>query len=384
MPTTCNGLRCHGIVVSTSETSHPDNETPVNHIAITRTAAPRPTPADETLAFGRVFSDHMFLMNYEDGKGWHNPRIEPYAPFTMDPACCVLHYGQSIFDGLKAFRGPDGTVRLFRLPDHARRVNRSAHYLCIPELDPAMVEESIRALVKIDQRWVPSMAGTSLYIRPTVIATETFLGVHPSNSYLYYVIVGPVGAYYKEGMNPARILASDTYVRAVQGGLGAAKTAGNYAASLFGAEVAAKAGYTQVLWLDGVEHKYLDEVGTMNIMLKIGDEVLTPPLNGAILAGITRDSVLTLLHDWGLRVSERPIAIDDVLAAARAGTLEMWGTGTAAVISPVGELGYKGERYVINGGKTGTLTQKLYDTIVGIQYGTAPDPHGWARPLENR
>jgi branched-chain amino acid aminotransferase len=384
MPTTCNGLRCHGIVVSTSETSHPDNETQVNHIAITRTAAPRPTPADETLAFGRVFSDHMFLMNYEDGKGWHNPRIEPYAPFTMDPACCVLHYGQSIFDGLKAFRGPDGTVRLFRLPDHARRVNRSAHYLCIPELDPAMVEESIRALVKIDQRWVPSMPGTSLYIRPTVIATETFLGVHPSNSYLYYVIVGPVGAYYKEGMNPVRILASDTYVRAVQGGLGAAKTAGNYAASLFGAEVAAKAGYTQVLWLDGVEHKYLDEVGTMNIMLKIGDEVLTPPLNGAILAGITRDSVLTLLHDWGLRVSERPIAIEDVLAAARAGTLEMWGTGTAAVISPVGELGYKGERYVINGGKTGTLTQKLYDTIVGIQYGTAPDPHGWARPLENR
>ena len=346
----------------------------MNHIAITRTAAPRPTPADETLAFGRVFSDHMFLMNYEDGKGWHNPRIEPYAPFTMDPACCVLHYGQSIFDGLKAFRGPDGTVRLFRLPDHARRVNRSAHYLCIPELDPAMVEESIRALVKIDQRWVPSMPGTSLYIRPTVIATETFLGVHPSNSYLYYVIVGPVGAYYKEGMNPVRILASDTYVRAVQGGLGAAKTAGNYAASLFGAEVAAKAGYTQVLWLDGVEHKYLDEVGTMNIMLKIGDEVITPPLNGAILAGITRDSVLTLLHDWGLRVSERPIAIDDVLAAARTGTLEMWGTGTAAVISPVGELGYKGERYVINGGKTGALTQKLYDTIVGIQYRHRPRP----------
>jgi branched-chain amino acid aminotransferase len=356
----------------------------VTQIAITRTATPKPTPADESLTFGKVFSDHMFLMNYEDGKGWHNPRIEPYAPFTMDPACCVLHYGQSIFDGLKAFRGPDGKVRLFRLPDHARRVNRSAHYLCIPALDPAMVEDSIRTLVQVDQRWVPSMPGTSLYIRPTVIATETFLGVHPSNSYLYYVIVGPVGAYYKEGMNPVRILASDTYVRAVQGGLGAAKTAGNYAASLFGAEVAAKAGYTQVLWLDGVEHKYLDEVGTMNIMLKIGDEVVTPPLNGAILAGITRNSVLTLLHDWGLRVSERPIAIDDVLAAARAGTLEMWGTGTAAVISPIGELGYKDERYVINDGKTGALTQKLYDTIVGIQYGTAPDPHGWASLLENR
>jgi branched-chain amino acid aminotransferase len=356
----------------------------VNQIAITRTAHPRQPPADETLAFGKVFTDHMFLMNYEAGKGWHNPRIEPYGPFTMDPATCVLHYGQAIFDGMKAFRGNDGQIRLFRLADHASRLNKSAHYLCIPELDPAMVEASIRTLVEIDQRWVPSLPGTSLYIRPTVIATETFLGVHPSQSYLYYVIVGPVGAYYKEGMNPVRILVSDTYVRAVPGGLGAAKTAGNYAASLFGAEEAAKAGYTQVLWLDGVEHKYLDEVGTMNIMLKIGDEIITPPLNGAILAGITRDSVLTLLRDWGLRVSERPIAIDDVLAAARAGTLEMWGTGTAAVISPVGELGYKGERYIINGGQTGALTQQLYDTIVGIQYATAPDPHGWARPLGNR
>ncbi|HQT77090.1 MAG TPA: branched-chain amino acid aminotransferase [Rhodopila sp.] len=356
----------------------------MTQIAITRTDSPKQPPADETLSFGKVFTDHMFLMNYDEGKGWHSPRIEPYGPFSLDPACCVLHYGQAIFDGLKAFRGPDNQIRLFRLPDHARRLNRSAHYLCIPELDPAIVEEGIRGLVEIDQRWVPSKPGTSLYIRPTVIATETFLGVHPSHSYLFYVIVGPVGAYYKEGMNPVRILASDKYVRAVKGGLGAAKTAGNYAASLYGAEEAQKAGYTQVLWLDGVEHKYLDEVGTMNIMLKIGDEVLTPPLNGAILAGITRDSVLTLLRDWGLKVSERPISIDEVIAAAQAGTLEMWGTGTAAVISPVGELGYKGERYVINGGQTGALTQKLYDTIVGIQYGTAPDPHGWASALGNR
>ncbi len=363
------------------ETFIPENERHVTQITITRTATPGQLPADETLAFGKVFSDHMFLMNYEEGKGWHNPRIEPYGPFSLDPATCVLPYGQAIFDGLKAFRGVAGQIRLFRVGDHARRLNKSGHYLCIPEIDPAIVEESIRTLVQVDQRWVPSLPGTSLYIRPTVIATETFLGVHPSHSYLYYVIVGPVGAYYKEGMNPVSILASDQYVRAVKGGLGAAKTAGNYAASLFGAEEAQKAGYTQVLWLDGVEHKYLDEVGTMNIMLKIGDEVITPPLNGAILAGITRDSVLTLLRDWGLRVSERPIAIDDVLAAARAGTLEMWGTGTAAVISPVGELGYKGERYIINGGRTGALTQKLYDTIVGIQYGTAPDPHGWASLL---
>lgn len=356
----------------------------MTQIAITRTTHPKQPPADETLTFGKVFTDHMFMMNYDEGKGWHSPRIEPYQNFSLDPATCVLHYGQAIFDGLKAFRGKDGIIRTFRVGDHARRLNRSAHYLCIPELPVDVVEESIRALVEVDQRWVPSLPGTSLYIRPTVIATETFLGVHPSHSYLYYVIVGPVGAYYKEGMNPVKIMASDKYVRAVQGGLGAAKTAGNYAASLFGAEEAQKAGYTQVLWLDGVEHKYLDEVGTMNIMLKIGDEVITPPLNGAILAGITRDSVLTLLRDWGLRVSERPVSIDEVLAAARAGTLEMWGTGTAAVISPVGELGYKGERYVIGDGKTGALTQKLYDTIVGIQYGTAPDPHGWARPLGNR
>jgi branched-chain amino acid aminotransferase len=356
----------------------------VTEIAITRTTTPSQPPADETLAFGKVFTDHMFLMDYHEGKGWHDPRIVPYGPFSLDPACCVLHYGQAIFDGMKAFRGVDGQIRLFRTPDHARRLNRSAHYLCIPALPVDVVEESIRALVEIDQRWVPSKPGTSLYIRPTVIATETFLGVHPSHSYLYYVIVGPVGAYYKEGMNPVRILASDTYVRAVKGGMGAAKTAGNYAASLYGAEEAQKAGYTQVLWLDAVEHRYLDEVGTMNIMLKIDDEILTPPLNGAILAGITRDSVIALLRDWGMKVTERPIPIDEVLDAAKANRLEMWGTGTAAVISPVGELGYKGERYVINGGKTGGLTQKLYDTIVGIQYGTAPDPHGWARPLGNR
>ena len=356
----------------------------MTQVAITRTTSPKQPPADETLAFGRVFTDHMFMMEYDERKGWHNPRVVPYGPFTLDPACCVLHYGQAIFDGMKAFRGQDGRVRLFRLPDHARRLNRSAHYLCIPELDPELVEESIRALVEVDQRWVPSRPGTSLYIRPTVIATETFLGVHPSNSYIYYVILCPVGAYYKEGMNPVRILASDQHVRAVKGGLGAAKTAGNYAASLFGAEEAQKAGYTQVLWLDGVEHRYLDEVGTMNIMLKIDEEVITPPLNGAILAGVTRDSVLTLLRDWGMHVSERPVAIEEVITAAQAGRLEMWGTGTAAVISPVGELGFQGERYVINGGRTGALTQKLYDTIVGIQYGTAPDPYGWTRLLGNR
>ena len=354
-------------------------------ISITRTTHPKQPPADETLRFGKVFTDHMFMMDYHEGRGWHDQRVVPYQPFIMDPAACVLHYGQTIFDGLKAFRGTDGHIRIFRGPDHSRRLNRSAEYVCIPALDPDMVEASIRTLVEVDQRWVPSLAGTSLYIRPTVIANETFLGVHPSTSYVYYVILSPVGAYYAEGINPVRILATDKYVRAVTGGLGAAKTAANYAASLHAAQDAEKEGYTQVLWLDGVHHRFLDEVGTMNIMLRINDEVITPPLNGSILAGITRDSSLHLLRDWGMRVSERQIAIHEVISAAQDGSLkEMWGTGTAAVVSPVGELGYKGSRYVINGGKTGDVTQKLYDTIVGIQYGNLPDPYGWARPLGNQ
>ncbi|MBV9785026.1 MAG: branched-chain amino acid aminotransferase [Acidisphaera sp.] len=351
-------------------------------IAVTRTAHPKPRPADDTLAFGNVFTDHMFLMDYHQDRGWHDPRIVPYGPFTLDPATCVLHYAQAVFDGLKAFRGQDGAVRLFRAPKHAERLNRSCERLCIPRLDPELILQSFTALVGTDQAWVPGKPGTALYIRPTVIASETFLGVHPSSSYIYFVILCPVGAYYAEGMNPVKILVTDQYVRAVQGGLGEAKTSGNYAASLYAAEEAKRQGYTQVLWLDGVHRRYIDEVGTMNIMVKIGDEIVTPPLSGTILPGVTRDSVLTLTRDWGLRVSERPIAIDEVIEASRAGTLaEMWGTGTAAVISPVGELGYKGERIVINGGRTGELTQKLYDTIVGIQYGTAPDRYGWLQEV---
>ena len=349
---------------------------------VTRTAAPRPRPADESLSFGRVFTDHMFLMDYTEEKGWHGGRIAPYGPLTLDPATMVLHYAQAVFDGLKAFRTADGGVQMFRPDRHAARLNRSCAALCIPELDAGLVQRSWDALVGIDHQWVPARPGTALYIRPTIIARDVQLGVHPSHTYTYFVILSPVGAYYKEGMRPVRILATDTHVRAVPGGLGAAKTAANYAASLFAAREAEQQGYTQVLWLDGVEHKYIDEVGTMNIMVKIGDEVITPPLTGTILAGVTRDSVLTLMRDWGLRVSERPISIDEVMDAGRRGTLaEMWGTGTAAVVSPVGELGYKGERITINGGETGALTQKLYDSIVGIQYGTAPDPHGWCAPV---
>ncbi len=350
----------------------------MSNFPITRTSSPKAKPADETLSFGKVLTDHMFLMNYDEGQGWHSPRIEPYGPLSLDPATSVLHYGQAIFDGLKAFRGDDGQIRLFRADRHAERFNRSARIMCMPEVPVDLVRQSFDALVGVDADWVPRKAGTSLYLRPTIIATDVMLGVHPAHSYLYFLILSPVGSYYKEGVKPVRILASDTHVRAVRGGTGEAKTAANYAQSLSGQQDAAAAGYTQVLYLDGVHRKYLDEVGTMNIMVRIGDEVITPPLAGTILDGVTRASTLQLMRDWGLRVSERPITIDEVMAAGRDGTLkEMWGTGTAAVVSPVGTLGYKGEDVLINGGVTGELTQKLYDSIVGIQYGRTNDAHGW-------
>jgi branched-chain amino acid aminotransferase len=347
-------------------------------IRITRAATRKPKPKDTELGFGSVFTDHMFVMDFQEEKGWYDPRVEPYGPFSLDPATAVLHYGQGLFEGLKAFRSRDGKVRLFRPHKHVERLNRTAERMSIPALDPEMVLKSWLTLVDVDRDWVPSREGTSLYIRPTIIASEPFLGVRPAKEYLYFVILSPVGTYYPEGINPVKIKVIDNYVRAVPGGLGEAKTAANYAASLYAAEEAKHEGFTQVLWLDGVHRKYIEEVGTMNLMLMIGDEVITPPLAGTILAGVTRDSALTLLRQWGVRVAERPIAIDEVIAAARAGTLkEVWGTGTAAVISPVGELAYRGERIIVGRGKIGELTQRLYDAIVGIQYATAPDTHGW-------
>ena len=348
-------------------------------IRITRATTLKPKPKDSELGFGTVFTDHMFVTDFQEEKGWYDPRVEPYGPFSLDPAAAVLHYAQSVFDGLKAFRGRDGTVRLFRPQKHIERLNHSARRMCIPPLDPDFALKSLVTLVGIEKDWVPASVGHSLYVRPTIIASEPFLGVRPAHSYIYFVILSPVGAYYPEGMNPVKILVVDKYVRAVEGGVGAAKTAGNYAASLYAAEEAKHQGYTQVLWLDGVHRKYIDEVGTMNIMVKIGDEIVTPPLtSGTILPGVTRDSALTLMREWGLRVSERQVSIDEVREAAHRGALkEVWGTGTAAVISPVGELAYQGERIVINGGRTGELTQKLYDAIVAIQYAEAPDTHGW-------
>ncbi len=348
-------------------------------IRITRATTRKPKPKDSELGFGTVFTDHMFVMDFQEEKGWYDPRVEPYGPFTLDPAAAVLHYAQSVFDGLKAFRGRDGRVRLFRPQKHIERLNHSARRMCIPPLDPDCALKSLVTLVGIEKDWVPASVGHSLYVRPTIVASEPFLGVRPAHSYIYFVILSPVGAYYPEGMNPVKILVVDKYVRAVGGGVGAAKTAGNYAASLYAAEEAKHQGYTQVLWLDGVHRKYLDEVGTMNIMVKIGDEIVTPPLtSGTILPGVTRDSALTLMREWGLRVSERQVSIDEVREAAHRGALkEVWGTGTAAVISPVGELAYQGERIVINGGRIGELTRKLYDAIVAIQYAEAPDTHNW-------
>ena len=355
------------------------NRDPTMHsFPVTYTQHPRLRVPDEDLRFGTVFTDHMFVMDYDAAQGWHDGRIIPYAAFTMDPASCVLHYAQAVFDGLKAFRSVDGRIALFRPDQHAARLNRSCEALCIPPLDPAIVEASFSAIVAADADWVPARRGTAIYLRPTVIATDVFLGVHPSATYRYFVILSPVGAYYKEGLAPVRILATDQHVRAVPGGLGSAKTAANYAASLYAAKDATEHGFTQVLWLDGKRGEFLEEVGSMNVMLRIGGTVVTPPLGGTILDGITRRSALQLLRDWGVPVEERPISIHEVMAAHADGTLtEMWGTGTAVVISPIGELGFHEARMVINGGVTGELTQRLYDTIAAIQYGATNDLHGW-------
>ncbi len=335
-------------------------------------------PDDNNLGFGKYFTDHMFVMTYDQGQGWHNARIVPYADFTLDPAAMVLHYGQAIFEGLKAYRDSDDRVRLFRPLDNLKRMNRSAVRMCMPEIDPGAVLETLKELVRLDAAWVPRAGGASLYIRPTMVATEAGLGVRPAARYLFFIILSPVGAYYPEGFSPVKIFVSDKYVRAVRGGVGEVKTAGNYAASIMAAMEAREHGYTQVLWLDAVERKYIEEIGTSNIFFRFADELVTPPLSGSILPGITRDSVIKMADDWGIRVSQRPISIDEVIAANDSGSLkEIFATGTAAVISPVGALSYRGNEYVINGGSTGDLAVRLFDELQGIQYGIRPDPHGW-------
>ena len=341
-------------------------------------------PADESnLGFGDIFTDHMFLMEYKSAGGWFNPRIEPYAKISIEPAAMGIHYGQEIFEGLKAYCGEDGGISLFRARDNFERFNRSARRMCMAEVDIDLAIEGMIKLILLDREWIPKSPGTSLYIRPTMIATEPHLGVRPSNEYLFFIIIGPVGAYYKEGLNPVKIYVEDFYVRAPRGGTGEAKTAGNYAASLFAAEEAKAKGFTQVLWLDAAEHKYVEEVGTMNMFFVIDDTVITSPLGGSVLAGITRDSAIQLVKDWGIKCEERALSIDEVISAARNGRLkEAFGTGTAAVISPVGQITYKGKDHIVAGGKMGEISQRLYDEITAIQYRKKKDPHGWVKRID--
>ena len=348
-------------------------------IKITKTTSPKTKPAPgQPLGFGKIFTDHMFVMDYTEGKGWHDARIVPYQNLSLAPSAMVFHYGQEMFEGLKAYKGVDGNVYLFRPDMNAKRTNNTNERLVIPQLPVEDFVEAVRAVVDVDRDWVPTDPGTSLYIRPFIIATDEFLGVAPSKTYLFIIILSPSGAYYESGLEPVGIWIEDEYVRAVKGGMGFAKTGGNYAASLIAQVKAHDDGYSQVLWLDGVERKYIEEVGSMNIMFKIAGKVVTPMLNGSILPGITRDSILTVCRDWGYEVEERRISVDELVAAAKDGTLEeVWGTGTAAVVSPVNKLRYEDDVMLIGDGGIGELTQKLYDELTGIQWGKLEDKRGW-------
>ncbi len=336
-------------------------------------------PADEgALGFGRIMSDHMLTASYNPQDGWHQARIGPYQPLALDPAALVLHYGQEVFEGLKAYRGEDGGIYMFRPRDNYLRMNNSCARVCIPPVPLDDFLEHLFELIRVEQDWVPRAEGTSLYVRPTIIASEAVLGVQISKEYLYFVIVGPVGAYYPEGFNPVKIYVEEKYVRSVGGATGEAKTSANYVGSLLAAKEAHDKGYTQVLWLDACDRQTVEEVGTMNMFFKIAGEVITAPLGGSILPGLTRDSVLTLCRHWGMKVSERRLTIGEIVQAQKTGDLEeAFGTGTAAVISPVGHFHYQGSDYTVGDGQTGALSQKLYDEITGIQLGQRPDEFGW-------
>ena len=348
-----------------------------------RTKTPKTKPDYDNLGFGRYFTDHMFLMNYEEGKGWHDARIVPYAPFELDPSCMVFHYAQEMFEGLKAYMTSDGKIQLFRPDKNIERMHNTNERLCIPQIPNEDVLQAITETVLFDRDWIPTKVGTSLYIRPFIIATDPQLGVHPSHTYIFCIILSPVAAYYAEGINPVKIFIEHDYVRAVKGGTGFAKVGGNYASSLKGQEKAAKLGYSQVLWLDGIYRKYIDEVGAMNVFFVIGDEVVTPSLSeGSILPGVTRASCIELLKSKGYKVSERKISVDELYEAYDKGELkEAFGTGTAAVISPIGSLDDENKKALINNGEIGPISQLLYDTLTGIQWGNLPDPFGWTRVI---
>lgn len=352
-------------------------------IRIERAKTLKEKPDQNNLGFGTYFTDHMFMMDYTEGVGWHDARIVPYAPIAMDPATMVLHYAQETFEGLKAYRNPKGEITLFRPEMNARRMINSNRRICMAELPEDMFVEAVEAIVKYEQDWIPTAKDTSLYIRPFMFASEASVGVHPAKSYTFVIILSPVGSYYPEGVNPVKIWVEDEYVRAVKGGTGFTKCGGNYAASIAAQVKAESHGYTQVLWLDGVHRKYVEEVGTMNVMFVIDNTIVTAPLEGSVLPGVTRDSIIHILKDWGYKVEERELSIDELMEAGRNGKLsEAFGTGTAAVISPVGQLYYKGEEIVINDFKTGELTQKLYDTLTGIQWGRLEDKYGWVHYIK--
>ena len=351
----------------------------MQEIRVELTKNPKEKPQDQSkLGFGNYYTDHMFLMNYDEGQGWHDPRIVPYAPIALDPAAMCLHYGQEVFEGLKAYRTADGRILLFRPDRNMARLNVSNDRLCIPPIDEEFAIEAVKKLVLVDKDWIPTEEGTSLYIRPFIFAVDAHVGVHPAHHLIFAIILSPVGAYYPEGLNPVKIYVEDEYVRAVKGGMGFTKTGGNYAASLKAQAEAEKKGYTQVLWLDGVERKYIEEVGTMNVFFVIDDEVITPELRGSILSGVTRMSCIDILRSWGMKVSERRLSIQEVAKAAEEGRLkEAFGSGTAAVISPIGELRWGDDVMVINDGKIGEISAKLYDNLTGIQWGKLPDEFGW-------
>ena len=351
-------------------------------IKITKASVLKEKPDSSTLGFGKIFTDHMFMMDWNSETGWQNARIVPFENISLHPASTVLHYGSEIFEGLKAYRREDGKVQLFRPIENIRRMNRSAERLCLPEIPEDLAMEVLTKFVELEQDWTPSAPGTSLYLRPFMFGNDESLGVHAVHNATYVIIASPVGSYYKEGINPVKIMIEDEDVRAVRGGTGYAKCGGNYAASNRAGERAAQKGYSQVLWLDGVERKYIEEVGAMNVMFKIGDEIVTPMLSGSILPGITRMSCLEVLRKEGYNVSERLLSVDELAEALKNGNLkEAWGCGTAAVISPIGELCYKGEKFAINNGEIGTLTQHLYDTLTGIQWGKIEDTFGWTKEI---
>lgn len=335
-------------------------------------------PDQTKLGFGKYMTDYMFVMDWNIENEWHDARIVPHAPMLLDPACVALHYAQETFEGMKAYRTKSGRIQLFRPEMNARRMINSNKRLCMPAFPEEMFVEAVKELVRVEADWVPSEPETSLYIRPFMFATESSLGVHMANAYKFVIICTPVGAYYAEGVNPVRILVEDELVRAVKGGTGFTKCGGNYAASILGQVKAEEQGCAQVLWLDGVERKYVEEVGTMNIMFKINGEIYTAPIEGTVLPGVTRDSIIHILKDWGYQVNETRLSVDDLMKAGHEGTLEeAFGTGTAAVISPVGEFRYKEDKVTVNDFKTGDLTQKLYDYLTGIQWGDEEDKYHW-------